>query len=147
MGPRQLRRQAKGAREMAFKHRRGGDFQPLLKWDGRVGRFYTQDRVNGQNVQADVTDGFAAILDLEHMQYGWLFFPKGGAPETHLVPVNQIVSAPPDDRDWREGLRVEARLQDEDVWRASASTRQETSRSSPTAPTSRSASCRSRAPT
>src|SRR5262249_29210357 len=50
---------------MAFAKRKtgGGESYPLLKWDGRVGRLYTQDREqqrNGewQSVQNDVTDGF-----------------------------------------------------------------------------------------
>ena len=70
---------------MAFAKRKtgGGESFPLLKWDGRVGRLYTQDREqqkNGewQSVQNDVTDGFCAVFDVAGVEHGYMRFPKGG---------------------------------------------------------------------
>ena len=76
---------------MAFSKRKtgGGESFPLLKWDGRVGRLYTQDREQDergewQSVQNDVTDGFYAVFDVAGVEHGYMRFPKGGAPETLL---------------------------------------------------------------
>ena len=77
---------------MAFAKRKtgGGESFPLLKWDGRVGRLYTQDREqqkNGewQSVQNDVTDRFVAALDIAGIEHGYMRFPKGAAPEMVMV--------------------------------------------------------------
>lgn len=110
-------RRDKGEMKMAFGKRRGGDLQPLLKWDGRVGRFYTQDRVDGQAVQNDVTDNFAAVFDLERLEHGWLHFPRGAAPETKLFPATAEDIGPPPGEDWREGVRLEAKLEGDEEWR------------------------------
>jgi hypothetical protein len=85
---------------MAFAKRKtgGGESFPLLKWDGRVGRLYTQDREqqkNGewQSVQNDVTDGFVAAFDIAGTEHGYMRFPKGAAPEMVMVPMGS--------RSWR----------------------------------------------
>jgi hypothetical protein len=75
---------------MSLGKRRGLELiLPILKFDGRVGRFYTQDRVfDGSewiSEQHDVTDGFRAIIDLQNAGVGWMLFPKGAPPETVLV--------------------------------------------------------------
>jgi len=108
---------------MAFGFKRGGDLLPLLKWDGRTGRFSAQDRTFGQSTMHDITDEFQATINLRNLQHGWLLFPKGGAPEMRLFPADQANIGPqPDERDWRIGLRVEMRLPGEDVWRETLST-------------------------
>jgi hypothetical protein len=104
----------------------GGENIPLFKFDARVGRFYTQDRVyrNGewQSEQNDVTDGLTVVFDLKNIQHGYIRFPKGAAPETKLFPlsVEDIGDAPSDEH--REGLRVLARLEGETAWREMLST-------------------------
>jgi hypothetical protein len=104
---------------MAFgKRKTGGDLKPLLKWDGRIGRFYTQDQVDGQPEQKDVTDSFCAVIDLESAEKGWLRFPKGAAPEMDLFPLDvDDIGDPPEGDGWKEGLRFQSRLEGQDVWR------------------------------
>ena len=81
---------------MAFAKRKtgGGETFPLLKFDGRVGRLYTQDREqqkNGewQSVQNDVTDRFVAAFDIAGIEHGYMRFPKGAAPEMVMVPMGE----------------------------------------------------------
>jgi hypothetical protein len=104
---------------MAFgKRKTGGELKPLLKWDGRVGRFYTQDQVDGQPEQKDVTDSFCAVIDLESAEKGWLRFPKGAALEMDLFPLDvDDIGDPPEGDGWKEGLRFQSRLEGQDVWR------------------------------
>jgi hypothetical protein len=115
----QFTRRAIRRKIMAFgKRKTGGDLKPLLKWDGRVGRFYTQDQVDGQPEQKDVTDSFCAVIDLESAEKGWLRFPKGAAPEMDLFPLDvDDIGDPPEGDGWKEGLRFQSRLEGQDVWR------------------------------
>jgi hypothetical protein len=81
----------KGEMRMALGKRRGLEpMLPILKYDGRIGRHYVQDRVfNGsewQTEQHDVTDGFRGIFDLPNAEAGWIAFPKGSPPEAVLFP-------------------------------------------------------------
>ena len=109
---------------MAFAKRKtgGGESFPLLKWDGRVGRLYTQDREqqkNGewQSVQNDVTDGFCAVFDVAGVEHGYMRFPKGGAPETLLYPMGEDIGEAPEGENWQEGLRLRVKMPGEDFWR------------------------------
>jgi hypothetical protein len=91
------------------KRKSGGDYLPMLKYDARVGTLYLQDRVyeNGkwETEQRDVTDKFRAAFDVGNLRRGWINFPKGAAPETHLVQIGEDYGDPPDDR-FKEGIRV-----------------------------------------
>ena len=114
---------------MAFAKRKtgGGESFPLLKWDGRVGRLYTQDReqqTNGewQSVQNDVTDGFCAVFDVAGVEHGYMRFPKGGAPETLLYPMGEDIGEAPEGENWQEGLRLRVKMPGEDFWRTLMST-------------------------
>ena len=109
---------------MAFAKRKtgGGESFPLLKWDGRVGRLYTQDRehqTNGewQSVQNDVTDGFVAAINLAGTEHGYMRFPKGAAPETVMVPMGEDIGERPEGENWQEGLRLQVKMPGEDFWR------------------------------
>src|SRR5262249_26120884 len=109
---------------MAFAKRKtgGGQSFPLLKWDGRVGRLYTQDREqqkNGewQSVQDDITDDFCAIFDLAGIQHGWARYPRGAAPETQLYPMGEDIGEPPEGEGWQESLRLQIKMPGEDFWR------------------------------
>ena len=108
---------------MAFaKHKTGGgETFPLLKFDGRVGRLYTQDRKqqkNGewQSVQNDVTDRFVAALDIGGIEHGFLRFPKGAAPEMVMVPMGEDIGEMPEG-EWQEGLRLQVKMPGENFWR------------------------------
>jgi hypothetical protein len=109
---------------MAFAKRKtgGGESFPLLKWDGRVGRLYTQDREqqkNGewQSVQNDVTDGFVAAFDIAGTEHGYMRFPKGAAPEMVMVPMGEDIGEKPEGENWQEGLRLQVKMPGEDFWR------------------------------
>ena len=109
---------------MAFAKRKtgGGESYPLLKWDGRVGRLYTQDREqqkNGewQSVQNDVTDGFYAVFNVAGVEHGYMRFPKGGAPETLLYPMGEDIGEAPEGENWQEGLRLRVKMPGENFWR------------------------------
>lgn len=98
------------------KRKSGGDFLPVLKYDGRIGQFYLSDRAfsNGEweTVQTNIEkDDFCAIFDLKNAQTGWIHFPKGSAPETTLVPAGQDPGEAPSDRH-KEGLRVVVKMDD-----------------------------------
>jgi hypothetical protein len=109
---------------MAFAKRKtgGGESHPLLKWDGRVGRLYTQDREqqkNGewQSVQDDVTDGFVSAFNIAGTEHGYMRFPKGAAPEMVMVPMGEDIGEMPEGENWQEGLRLQVKMPDEDFWR------------------------------
>jgi hypothetical protein len=109
---------------MAFAKRKtgGGETFPLLKFDGRVGRLYTQDRKqqkNGewQSVQNDVTDRFVAALDIAGIEHGYMRFPKGAAPEMIMVPMGEDIGEMPEGENWQEGLRLQVKMPGEDFWR------------------------------
>lgn len=91
------------------KRRDSGNFLPIAKYDARVGTFYLQDRVltagTWQNEQRDVTRGFEAVFDLANLRRGWIWFPKGAAPVTALVPAGDDPGDPPSD-EHKEGVRV-----------------------------------------
>ena len=95
---------------MALGRRKdGGDFLPIVKFDGRIGKFYLQDRVfvdgEWKTEQIDITEVFEAIFDLEKLERGWIKFPKGAAPEVILVPAGDDPGDAPGD-DFKEGLQV-----------------------------------------
>jgi hypothetical protein len=75
---------------MAFAKRKtgGGESFPLVKWDGRVGRLYTQDREQDErgewhSVQNDVTDGFVAAFNLRGTEHGYEVPERGGTGDGH----------------------------------------------------------------
>jgi hypothetical protein len=113
---------------MAFAKRKtgGGESFPLLKYDGRVGRLYTQDREqqkNGewQSVQNDVTDGFVAAFDIAGTEHGYMRFPKGAKPEMVMVPMGEDIGEKPEGENWQEGLRLQVKMPGEGFWRTMTS--------------------------
>jgi hypothetical protein len=101
----------KGKTTMALGRRKsgGGDFLPLLKFDARAGRFSVVDRtfdgMRWQTETTDVTDGFQAAFDMANLQVGWINFPSGSAPETHLVLAGGDYGDAPNE-DYKEGFRL-----------------------------------------
>jgi len=69
----------------------GADFMPIVKYNAKAGRIFRVDRVNTGNgfvsEDADITQIFKAVMDLENLQTGWIAFPPGGAPSFTLVPL------------------------------------------------------------
>ena len=109
---------------MAFGKRKsgGGTTPPILKYDARHGALFTEDRVyrdgSWQTEQHDVS---RLALDILNAQKGWLLFPKGAAPEMVLFPIDADIGEAPSE-DYREGLRILAMVDGEDVVRELLST-------------------------
>jgi hypothetical protein len=106
---------------MALGKRKGLEpMLPILKYDARVGRFYSQDRVfDGSewvSEQHDVTDGFRGIIDLQNAEAGWMRFPKGSPPEVVLFPVGpdtDFGDAP--SKEHKLGVRLLVKLDDDEA--------------------------------
>jgi hypothetical protein len=110
--------------QMAIGKRKLLESTAVLKYDARVGRLYTQDRVlergSWQTVQSDCTDGFRALFDLQILQQGHIAFPKGAAPLAILFPAGAEIGDPPSEN-YKQGLRVLVKI-DDDVVRELMST-------------------------
>jgi hypothetical protein len=104
---------AAGEWKMALGKRKGQDFMPVLKYDARSGVFYLQDRVLGsdgwQNEQRDVTEKFHAVFDLEQVERGWIYYPKGAPPELVMVPAGADPGEAPS-KDYKEGIRLVVKM-------------------------------------
>jgi hypothetical protein len=101
--------QAAGETFMALGKRKGTDFMPIAKYDARSGTIFLQDRVRNsagcyEAEQRDVTEGFRAIFDLEQVERGWIYYPKGGAPDLVMVPAGDDPGEAPS-KDHKEGIR------------------------------------------
>jgi|RhiMetdeSRZDD1v2_1073273.scaffolds.fasta_scaffold419329_3 hypothetical protein len=94
----------------------GGNFLPIIKFDGNVGTFCLQDRVHSdggwQTEQRDVTGEFQAIFDLENLQRGWIRFQSGAAPDVKLVRLGEDPGDPPSDGH-KEGVRIVLKMADD----------------------------------
>src|SRR5262249_952474 len=106
---------------MAFAKRKtgGGESFPLLKFDGRVGRLYTQDREqqkNGewQSVQNDVTDRFVAAFRYRRHRARLYEVPEGGGTGDGHGPDGREM---PEGENWQEGLRHQVKMPGEDFRR------------------------------
>src|SRR5262245_40490234 len=113
---------------MAFAKRKtgGGESFPLLKWDGRVGRFSTQDRKQDergewQSVQNDVTDGLVAAFDIAGIGPRWIRCRTWAAPEMVMVPMGEDIGEMPEGENWQEGLRLQVKMPGEDFRRTMVS--------------------------
>jgi hypothetical protein len=109
-------RSAAGATLMALGKRKGSDFMPVFKYDAKAGAFYKQDRVLTQdgwsNEQKDVGDEMRAgrvIFDLDTIDVGWFYFPKGAAPEMVLFPPGKDIGDAPS-KDHKQGFRMIVKL-------------------------------------
>jgi hypothetical protein len=92
----------------------GGDIVPFVKYDARAGRFFRNDRTetNGaySNNPVDITSTFKAVMDLEHIEVGYLKFAAGSAPEYLLVKLGDPMPQKPGDAKWKQGARVMMKL-------------------------------------
>lgn len=91
-----------------------GDFNAVLKFDARAGRFYRVDRVQGaggdwETNNVEVTDGFQAIFDLDNVEVGWINFSAGQAPDWKMVKLGEELPPRPTDQ-FKQGFRVMVKL-------------------------------------
>ena len=87
----------------------GGNFLPVVKYDARAGRVFRSEKgVNGtENI--DITKMFKAVFDFENVEYGWIRFGAGAAPDFQLVRLGQALPAKPSD-EHRQGVRMVVKL-------------------------------------
>jgi hypothetical protein len=86
-----------------------GERKALVKYDARAGRMHRVDRVDGANVPTEITNGFAAIFDLENIEVGWARFNAGGAPEWAMVRLGQP-KPPKPAPDFKQAFRMNIKL-------------------------------------
>src|SRR4051812_48703519 len=78
------------------------DFRPYVKSNARVGRIFRVDKkstgTGWEKIETDITANLKAIFDLENLKTGWLRFPRGAAPDHHLVALDQALPDEPSDQ-------------------------------------------------
>jgi hypothetical protein len=91
----------------------GGDFLPIMKYDARTGLILRMDRIenngNFANEAIDITSSFKGIVDLENIEYGWMLFASGTAPDFKVVPIGKELPARPSDKH-KYGVRLMLKL-------------------------------------
>jgi hypothetical protein len=92
----------------------GGDITPLVKFDARAGVFYRCDRTRAADgewhtEQKNITEGLAAIFDMENVEVGWIAFSSNGPPNFVMFPVGSDIGNPPSDKH-KQGFRLRLKL-------------------------------------
>jgi hypothetical protein len=91
----------------------GEDRTPIIKYDARAGRLFRVDRTQAdgswESNTVEITPVFQAVMDLEHIELGWLYFPTNGAPEIDVAPYGKPIPPKPSDKH-RPGFRVHMKL-------------------------------------
>lgn len=82
-----------------------GDIKPIVKYDGRAGRWSRID----DKVAIDITQNFAAIFDLGNIEVGWAKFVSGGAPDFQMVKIGAPYPARPSE-EHKRAVRVMVKL-------------------------------------
>jgi hypothetical protein len=98
-----------------------GNILPRLKYDARIGVFYTEDRVRDtddvwRTEQANIDRAdFRAIFDMKNVEVGWIDFPKGAPPDAKLVSGGDGAAerwGDPPSKNHKLGVRVIVKLDD-----------------------------------
>lgn len=91
----------------------GEDRTPIVKYDARAGRLFRVDRTQSdgswETNTVEITPVFQAVMDLENIELGWLYFPTNGAPEIEVAPYGKPIPNKPSDKH-RPGFRVHMKL-------------------------------------
>ncbi|MCA0318210.1 MAG: hypothetical protein LCH88_09090 [Proteobacteria bacterium] len=91
----------------------GGDFLPVLKYNAKAGRLFRVDRVDqgGEWVtdEVDITQDGKFVMDLDHIETGWMLFSAGMAPDIRTVLIGQDAGQRPSDKH-KMGFRVMVKL-------------------------------------
>ena len=92
----------------------GEDRTPIIKYDARAGRVFRIDRTQAdgswESNTVEITPVFQAVMDLENIELGWLYFPTNDAPDIRVVRYGQAIPAKPDGGKHRPGFRVHMKL-------------------------------------
>jgi hypothetical protein len=91
----------------------GEDRTPIVKYDARAGRLFRVDRQQSdgswETNTVEITPVFQAVMDLENIELGWLYFPTNGAPEIDVAPYGKPIPNKPSDKH-RPGFRIHMKL-------------------------------------
>jgi hypothetical protein len=92
----------------------GGAYSDIVKYDARAGRMFRVDRSqdaagNWNTDNVEITDGFQAIFDMEHIDVGWALFASGVAPSFVLVPLGEPLPPKPSDQ-FKQTFRLNMKL-------------------------------------
>ena len=82
-----------------------GESKNLIKYDARAGRFSRMDNKEA----TDITQAFAAIMDLEQIEVGWARFAANAAPEFVMARVSEPLPARPS-QDHKRAFRMMMKL-------------------------------------
>ena len=97
----------------------GGEFTGIIKYHAPSGRIFRVDRENTGNgwvtENVDITANFKAVMDLDNIQSGWLYFMPGAPPSFALVPLAALeaktVEKPPQpSANHKQGVRFRLKL-------------------------------------
>jgi hypothetical protein len=92
----------------------GEDRTPIVKYDARAGRLFRVDRTQAdgswESETVEITPVFQAIMDLENIELGWLYFPTNGAPEIDVAPYGKPLPDKPPGGKARPGFRIHMKL-------------------------------------
>ncbi len=107
---------------MAFGFQKSsGDFLPIVKYDAKDGRISKRDSVAGpqgfEKTDTDITDTFSAVIDLENIQTGWVYFtPNEGPKRVMSTYLKDPMPERPADKDpngkplYRQGFTIHMAL-------------------------------------
>jgi hypothetical protein len=84
---------------------------PILKFHATDGRLLRIDRTPEGTVAHDITDNFAAVIDMDAIEIGWMRFGHGVRPDMRLFPLGGAWPEAPSIQHKR-GLRVVMQLAD-----------------------------------
>ncbi len=80
------------------------------KYDARAGRMFRIDKVEGQEATPiEITQGFAAVMDLANIEVGWILFQSGVGPDRHLVKIGHPLPVRPS-KEHKQGFRINMKL-------------------------------------
>lgn len=102
----------------------GGDFTAIVKYDGRSGRMFREDRTqdgSGAWVKnsTDITKSFKAVFDFDNIEVGWIAFPPSMAPDFCLASIGDPYPQRPSNNH-NQGVRFMLKLSKDAAGDASA---------------------------
>lgn len=82
-----------------------GNIKPIVKFDGRAGRW---SRIDDKEA-TDITQNFTAVVDMANIEVGWARFVSGGAPDFVMVKLGAPYPARPSE-EHKRAVRVMMKL-------------------------------------
>lgn len=81
----------------------GGEIVPFLKYNAKAGRMFRVDRVQTASgweaKEVDITNDFSAVIDLENIMVGWVYYGPNGPQRQMAVYMKDPMPVRPPDKD------------------------------------------------